>query len=87
MILSPAKTLDLSPMKESPTTNTIPDCNAEKTKEIMQVMKKRTQGELGKLLGLSAALTQTAHEVSCLYVDPLCRKYNLTNPPLLIVLE
>ena len=56
MILSPAKTLDLSPMEDSPTTTTIPDCNAEKTKEIMQAMKKRTQGELGKLLGYISKL-------------------------------
>lgn len=66
MILSPAKTLDLTPLNDDATaeTTTIPDCDVEKTKEIIQAMKKRTQGELGKLLGLSSNLTKTAHEVS-----------------------
>jgi len=62
MILSPAKTLNLSPLEHSPATTTIPHCNVEKTKEIMQAIKKRTQAELGKLLGISANLAQTAHE-------------------------
>lgn len=62
MILSPAKTLNLSPLEHSPATTTIPHCNVEKTKEIMQAIKQRTQAELGRLLGISANLAQTAHE-------------------------
>jgi cytoplasmic iron level regulating protein YaaA (DUF328/UPF0246 family) len=64
MILSPAKTLNLSPLEHSPATTTIPHCNVGKTKEIMQAIKQRTQAELGRLLGISANLAQTAHEVS-----------------------
>jgi hypothetical protein len=62
MILSPAKTLNLSPLEHSPATTTIPHCNVEKTKEIMQAIKQRTHAELGRLLGISANLAQTAHE-------------------------
>jgi hypothetical protein len=62
MILSPAKTLNLSPLEHSPATTTIPHCNVRKTKEIMQAIKQRTHAELGRLLGISASLAQTAHE-------------------------
>jgi cytoplasmic iron level regulating protein YaaA (DUF328/UPF0246 family) len=62
MILSPAKTLNLSPLEHSPATTTIPHCNVRKTKEIMQAIKQRTHAELGRLLGISANLAQTAHE-------------------------
>jgi hypothetical protein len=36
-----------------------------KTKEVIQAMKKRKEGELAKLLGISANLAKTAHEVRC----------------------
>ena len=59
MILSPAKTLDLSPYAGN-FVATEPDCNAEYTMQIARAMKQRNQGELGKLLGVSANLVKTA---------------------------
>lgn len=59
MILSPAKTLDLSPWQQGATTTT-PQCNAAKTREIAQIMKKRK--DLVKLLGVSANVGKTAQE-------------------------
>lgn len=64
MILSPAKTLDLSPMdharlKALPAT-TLPDCSPERTLEIAEAMKRRNQDQLGKLLGISKNLSKTA---------------------------
>jgi cytoplasmic iron level regulating protein YaaA (DUF328/UPF0246 family) len=72
MILSPAKTLDLSPLPTDSeyenlipdaSTFTIPDCHPEKTRKVVQAMKKRSQSELGKLLSISANLAKTSHEV------------------------
>lgn len=62
MIVSPAKTLDLSPYDASVST-TSPDCDVNKTQQVMKVMKKRKEGELAKLLGVSANLAKTAHQV------------------------
>lgn len=66
MLLSPAKTLDQSPLDPSlasslPSTS-VPDCDPQKTKEIVQAMKKRSQKELGKLLGISDSLSATVHK-------------------------
>jgi hypothetical protein len=64
MILSPAKTLDLSPYAAaSPCTS--PDCDAKMTAELIHAMKKRKESELAKLLGISANLAKTAHQVCC----------------------
>ena len=67
MILSPAKTLDLSPYPApsgGPTgalpTRTQPQCNAVQTLEIATIMKSRT--DLVKLLGVSANVGKTAQE-------------------------
>ena len=67
MILSPAKTLDLEPYDKdaygsfpSPTN---PCCDLEKTKEVTHAMKKRDKESLQKLLGISAKLADTAHQV------------------------
>lgn len=58
MILSPAKTLDLTPIEAVDVSQ--PDCNPEHTKTIAHCMKQRTPAELAKLLSLSSNLAQTA---------------------------
>ncbi len=65
MILSPAKTLDLSPfdgdssiMKDLEVTQ--PNCHDKQTRYIAQCMKQRSATELAKLLSLSTTLAQTA---------------------------
>jgi hypothetical protein len=63
-ILSPAKTLDLSPTDGRLSHQwTVPDCNSDKTRQIAELMKSRSQGELKTLLGISANLAKTANEV------------------------
>lgn len=68
MILSPAKTLDLSPLDDAfacaTATTTYPDCDLDKTNQVMEAMKKRNEEELGKLLGVSVNLRRTALQVS-----------------------
>jgi cytoplasmic iron level regulating protein YaaA (DUF328/UPF0246 family) len=59
MILSPAKTLDLSPFHGSLSTS-LPSCDVTKTQHIVHVMKSRSEKELTKLLGISASLGKTA---------------------------
>lgn len=62
MILSPAKTLDLSPLTRQPLPPfTLPDCSPEQTNEIAKVMKKHSESGLKTLLGISAALAKTSH--------------------------
>ena len=66
MLLSPAKTLDGSPLPASVLLNdnlsfTHPDCCVEKTAAIARFMKKLKATELSKLLKLSAALTEQTH--------------------------
>jgi len=64
MILSPAKTLDLSPCDRRLFGDwTPPDCDAAKTKEVATILKKNKASDLAKLLGISANLAKTAHEV------------------------
>ncbi|GAX27276.1 uncharacterized protein FisN_13Lh156 [Fistulifera solaris] len=65
MILSPAKTLDLSPFDSDSTIMkdlevTRPNCHDEQTRCIAQYMKQRSTNELAKLLSLSTTLAQTA---------------------------
>ena len=67
MILSPAKTLNLLPTDKLREHWTRPDCDLEKTKEVIALMKQRKKGELASLLSLSAALAHTAHEVSPIF--------------------
>ncbi|GKY96819.1 hypothetical protein MPSEU_000641100 [Mayamaea pseudoterrestris] len=63
MILSPAKTLDLSPLtRPSLPPTTLPDCNPKQTAQVAQAMKERTESELKSLLGISAALAKTSRE-------------------------
>jgi hypothetical protein len=65
MILSPAKTLDLSlwqPIGGS-LAPTVADCSPSQTLEVAQAMKARKESELGKLLGISANLAKTTSEV------------------------
>ena len=59
MILSPAKTLDVSPY-QSKLPTTIPDCHTAQTQQIVKAMKARNEKELTKLLGISANLGKTA---------------------------
>ena len=68
MILSPAKTLDLSPF-EPPSSDadtfpahSMPDCDATKTKLVAEAMKARSKKELEKLLSISANLAATSHQ-------------------------
>jgi cytoplasmic iron level regulating protein YaaA (DUF328/UPF0246 family) len=62
MILSPAKTLDLSPFLRSPTLpTTLPECNVAKTLEVVRALKSRRESELAKLLKLSPNLGKTAY--------------------------
>jgi len=61
MILSPAKSLDLSPYQGSLET-TIPECDLAKTLQIAKAMKMRTEKELTKLLSVSANIGKTASE-------------------------
>ena len=63
MILSPAKTLDLSPMSKilsGQLEPTEPDCDRDCTGQVVKAMKKRNGGDLKKLLKLSAKLAETA---------------------------
>ena len=66
MILSPAKTLDLSPF-EPPSDGAFPalstpDCDTAKTKVVAEAMKARSKKELEKLLGISANLAEKSHQ-------------------------
>lgn len=63
MILSPAKSLDVSPLTSPMCTS--PDCDTIKTKEVIQAIKTRKEGELATLLGISTNLAKRAHEVRC----------------------
>jgi cytoplasmic iron level regulating protein YaaA (DUF328/UPF0246 family) len=64
MILSPAKTLDLSALdKDDPLPWTVPQCSPTNIKKVSTAMKAHAQeNKLSKLLGLSANLTKTATE-------------------------
>lgn len=66
MILSPAKTLDLTPFETplgSPNHPTEPKCDVAKTRTIASAMKARNKAkDLEKLLGISANLAATAHK-------------------------
>ena len=73
MILSPAKTLDLTPLAADiknddhiPDSSlwTVPGCNMDKTRQVVQAMKKRSQSELAKLLSISSNLASKSHEVT-----------------------
>jgi cytoplasmic iron level regulating protein YaaA (DUF328/UPF0246 family) len=61
MILSPAKTMDLSPFEDDHSLQlTQPDCNLDGTGKIAQAMKTRKEKDIEKLLGISANLAKTA---------------------------
>jgi uncharacterized protein len=63
MILSPAKTLDLSPLDPvllGDLAPTEPDCNPAGSRQVAHAMKSRSEGELQSLLGLSKNLAKTA---------------------------
>jgi cytoplasmic iron level regulating protein YaaA (DUF328/UPF0246 family) len=64
MILSPAKTLDLSVWQPigSSLVPTVADCSPSQTLEVAKAMKARKESELGKLLGISATLAKTTSE-------------------------
>mmetsp|Transcript_17674 Transcript_17674/g.23576 ORF Transcript_17674/g.23576 Transcript_17674/m.23576 type:complete len:332 (+) Transcript_17674:3-998(+) len=64
MILSPAKTLDLTPYDENndfPSLTT-PSCDSAKTSIVASSMKKRKKADLTKLLSISAKLGDTAYQ-------------------------
>jgi cytoplasmic iron level regulating protein YaaA (DUF328/UPF0246 family) len=64
MILSPAKTLDLSAWQSvGNLTPTSPDCSPSQTLQVAKAMKARKESELGKLLGISSNLAKTASQV------------------------
>lgn len=67
MILSPAKTLDLTPFSspvgsESFPRSSTPSCDAEKTRVVASAMKARSRTELEKLLAISANLATKSKE-------------------------
>ena len=72
MILSPAKTLDLSPFAlgnyhpelgdKSDNLLTNPCCDAKKTSHLATVMKKQSPTQLMKLLKISSKLANVSHE-------------------------
>jgi hypothetical protein len=64
MILSPAKTLDLSAWQPigGSLVPTVADCSPSQTLEVAKAMKGRKESELGKLLGISANLAKTTSE-------------------------
>jgi cytoplasmic iron level regulating protein YaaA (DUF328/UPF0246 family) len=75
MVISPAKTLDLSPLSErelemvdhetiaaiSSAKHTSP-CDQDKTNEIVKIMKKKSDAELKSLLSLSPALAKVSYQ-------------------------
>ena len=66
MILSPAKTLNLTPLEEEHLHGlsfTEPSCNPENTKLLATILKSKSTDQLSKLLGTSAKLSQTVKEV------------------------
>ena len=63
MILSPAKTLDLSPIDSLSLELTTPDCDSDKTKQVAGIIKKKKKIQLPKVLGISPKLAETAFEV------------------------
>ena len=64
LILSPAKTLDLSSCHQRLCGDwTFPDCDEAKTKQLVAALKNRTPKELASLLNVSQNLAKTAHEV------------------------
>ena len=84
MILSPAKTLDLTPLSERIFAHSDVDenaietlskeyalslCDEDKTDCVVEAMKKRSESELKTLLKLSPALAKSSYEVST--TDPL----------------
>lgn len=66
MILSPAKTLDLSPLE--PSSNNLewafPSCDDAKTMKVASALRGKGESGLSKILGISSKLAKTAHEVS-----------------------
>ena len=75
MVISPAKTLDLSPLSERElemvdheTITAISSakdtslCDRDKTNEIVNIMKKKSEAELKSLLSLSPALAKVSHQ-------------------------
>ena len=79
MILSPAKTLDLTPPSERTFAHSdvdmdaieklsnqyaLPLCDGDKTNMVVEAMKKRSESELKTLLKLSPALAKSSYEVS-----------------------
>ena len=64
MLLSPAKTLDLSSCNQRLHGSwTIPECDEAKTRQVAAVLKDRTPKELESLLNISKNLAKNAHEV------------------------
>lgn len=61
MLLSPAKTMDLTPMESlGGLSTTWPDCRPTLTGEIARAMKRRSETELAKLLAVSKTLASTS---------------------------
>ena len=64
MILSPAKTLDLSPCNNRlQPAWTFPACDEALTRKVASLMKDRSSKELEKMLSISPKLASTAYEV------------------------
>lgn len=67
MILSPAKTLDLSKFVDKPEnipTLTYPSCDTNKTKLLAGILKSKSQKELKTLLKVSDKIATKVKEVS-----------------------
>ena len=93
MILSPAKTLDLTPISERAFADSdlnadvieklsneyaLPLCDEAKTVCVVGAMKKKSEAELKALLKLSPALARSSHEVSILRDSALFTRQNHT---------
>jgi cytoplasmic iron level regulating protein YaaA (DUF328/UPF0246 family) len=84
MILSPAKTLDLSPTDRLASRWTNPSCDADKTQQVASALRHRKPKDLEKLLGISASLAKTAQEVSYLIQPCPTAKWKQVKRPLIM---
>lgn len=67
MILSPAKTLNLTPMEDTERqlhglSVTEPNCNPQYTNTLASILKSKSTNQLSKLLGTSPKLSQTVKQ-------------------------
>jgi len=72
MILSPAKTLDVSSYEPNDYPSfpkpTEPNCNYGQTKQVARFMKQQKKKSLEKLLSISAKLADSAYQVNFVFI-------------------